>query len=139
MFSMTGLDDARLQRVVLEILERAHELDAENLDAVASALGLKAWQELLPELEFEIVDTGGGFGLVRGWGASSGDGPYVLDVTDGEAGLPEDPGTFQVGISQEDDDHELYFVSVGRGIVRWRGGLLVEEGRVPDLMPALPG
>ena len=129
---MTLATDDQLLRLGTQILKRAYALDATNLDATAYLLGKQGWAELVEGMELEEADTGGGFAMLTGELPDLG---YFLSITDGESSLPRSTEDFYVGITQEPGEGELYFVSARNGVVDWRGGELVEEGRVPVLLP----
>ncbi|GAA5533799.1 hypothetical protein [Deinococcus aluminii] len=122
---MTNLDG--FLALAESILHRAYGLDATNLDAVARLLDVSGWGDMLAHLDFEVVDTGGGMGMLA---SALLDGQVRVEITDGEAGLPSSPDDFHVGV-YEVDEQELYFVVAERSGVTWRGGWLVESKQVP--------
>jgi len=91
------------------ILARAYALDAGSLDAQAQRLGATNWEELTRELDFGEHDSGGGCLMLQA--ALPQD--HVMEITDGEAGLPQDDSKFYLSIVDAEGD-ELTTVFVGR-------------------------
>ena len=116
------------QRLMAEILKRAYELDARNLDAAAHALAERGWAELTQGVAFEEAATGGGLAIMMCELPVLG---HFLCMTDGEADLPDCMDRFHLEIVKAPGDYELYFMLVVDGRVDQRGGRLVEEGRLP--------
>lgn len=102
-----------------DILARAYALAPDDLDHVARTLHGVLWAELARGLDFQPCDTGGGCQMLVAYT------PWEtrVEITDGEAGLPEDAQSFCLGVLTE-DDQELYALQVRDGHVEWRGGEL---------------
>ncbi|PYE52987.1 hypothetical protein [Deinococcus yavapaiensis] len=103
------------------LLQRAHALDGETLDTLATQVGARDWRDLTANLDFEAIDTGGGCLMLI---ARTRTGRHV-GLTDGEERLPTSETTFWLGVMPEVGDAEDYFVFVRRGEIVNRGGELL--------------
>lgn len=102
-----------MNELATTILQQLYELDPGGVDRAARQVGASTWLDLVRGLSFEAWDTGGGCMMLLA--ELPGMGTYRLGITNGDAELPTDAGTFWVGI-MDDESHELYssFVTAGR-------------------------
>lgn len=111
-----------IQRVTSTILERAYELDGHALDACVRLLGFPHFPALLNRLTFLPADTGGGFGTMC---AILPNLDYEINVTNGEASLPESPETFFLSLGPS-LGREDYFLFINNNQLVQRGGMFCE-------------
>ncbi|AAF12615.1 hypothetical protein [Deinococcus radiodurans] len=102
-----------LSELAHRITYRAYELDGDDLDSLAGLCGLMSWHTLIAPLTFQEFGTEDGRTLL----CAADESGLWITLTDGAAGVPTSPDTFQLSLAEDLLSEPVYTLDVVNGHV----------------------